>query len=70
MSKVWFVTGSSRGLGRKIVEAALESGDFAVATARKISQLDDLAAKYGQRVLPIQLDVTDKDEVVPILSCQ
>jgi NAD(P)-dependent dehydrogenase (short-subunit alcohol dehydrogenase family) len=35
MSKVWFVTGSSRGLGRALVEVALEAGDRVAATARK-----------------------------------
>jgi NAD(P)-dependent dehydrogenase (short-subunit alcohol dehydrogenase family) len=63
MSKVWFVTGSSRGLGRAIVEAALEAGDRVVATARKPAQLDDLVARYGDRVLPVALDVTSNDDV-------
>ncbi|TRW25859.1 SDR family NAD(P)-dependent oxidoreductase [Flavobacterium zepuense] len=59
MQKVWFITGSSRGLGRSLTVAVLESGDKVAATARNISQLDDLAAKYGDRLLPVQLDVTD-----------
>lgn len=63
MSKVWFVTGSSRGLGRAIVENALEAGDQVVATARDTARLDDLAARYGDRVLPVALDVTDNDAV-------
>ncbi|MFJ6088458.1 SDR family NAD(P)-dependent oxidoreductase [Streptomyces sp. NPDC092369] len=63
MSKVWFVTGSSRGLGRAIVTAALEAGDRVVATARKPAQLDDLAARYGDRIHPLALDVTDLDQV-------
>ncbi|WP_210584097.1 SDR family NAD(P)-dependent oxidoreductase [Streptomyces sp. GESEQ-35] len=63
MSKVWFVTGSSRGLGRAIIEAALEAGDQVVATARKPAQLDDLADRYGERVLPLALDVTDNNQV-------
>jgi NAD(P)-dependent dehydrogenase (short-subunit alcohol dehydrogenase family) len=63
MSKIWFVTGSSRGLGRAIVEAALEAGDQVVATARKPAQLDDLADRHGERILPLALDVTDNDQV-------
>lgn len=59
MSKVWFVTGSSRGLGRTVVEAALEAGDSVIATARKPQQMQDLVAKYGDRVMPVGLDVTD-----------
>ncbi|MFF2998043.1 SDR family NAD(P)-dependent oxidoreductase [Streptomyces sp. NPDC057950] len=63
MSKVWFVTGSSRGLGRAIVEAALEAGDQVVATARKPAQLDDLVARHGDRILPLALDVARDDDV-------
>jgi NAD(P)-dependent dehydrogenase (short-subunit alcohol dehydrogenase family) len=63
MSQVWFVTGSSRGLGRAIVEGALEAGDRVVATARKPEQLDDLVAKYGDLIRPVALDVTDPGNV-------
>ncbi|MEU8949265.1 SDR family NAD(P)-dependent oxidoreductase [Streptomyces sp. NPDC048489] len=63
MSKVWFVTGSSRGLGRAIVEAALEAGDRVVATARKPAQLDDLVVRHGDRILPLALDVARGDDV-------
>ena len=59
MSKVWFITGSSRGLGRSLTEAVLQSGDKVVATARNISQLDDLVHLYPQQIFPIPLDVTD-----------
>jgi NAD(P)-dependent dehydrogenase (short-subunit alcohol dehydrogenase family) len=63
MSKVWFVTGSSRGLGRSFVEAALERGDRVAATARSTATLDDLATAYGDAVLPLAMDVTDKAAV-------
>lgn len=59
MTRIWFVTGSSRGLGRSIVTAALEHGESVVATARRPEQLDDLVARYGDRVLPLALDVTN-----------
>ncbi|HEY6889054.1 MAG TPA: SDR family NAD(P)-dependent oxidoreductase [Solirubrobacter sp.] len=59
MPKVWFVTGSSRGLGRAIVEHALQRGDQVVATARKPERLDDLVTHHGDRVKPVALDVTD-----------
>lgn len=59
MSKVWLVTGSSRGLGRDIAIAVLERGDRLVATARDVSQLADLVEKYGDRVRTYSLDVTD-----------
>ena len=63
MSKIWFVTGSSRGLGRCFVEAALSRGDRVAATARSTGSFDDLVARYGDAVLPLELDVTDKAAV-------
>ena len=59
--KVWFITGTSRGFGREWAIAALERGDKVAATARDISTLDDLVARFGDAVLPIALDVTDRD---------
>ena len=59
MEQIWFVTGSSRGLGRALTRAALDAGDRVAATARQPAQLDDLAADYGERLHPIALDVTD-----------
>lgn len=56
---IWFITGSSRGFGRSLVLAALEAGDSVVATARRPEQLSDLGEKYGDRVFPVALDVTD-----------
>lgn len=63
MTKVWFITGSSRGLGRNLTEAVLAKGDKVVATARKPEQLKDLVQKYPGQVLALPLDVTDKDQV-------
>jgi NAD(P)-dependent dehydrogenase (short-subunit alcohol dehydrogenase family) len=61
MTKTWFITGTSRGFGREWAIAALERGDNVAATARDTSTLDDLVHTYGERLLPIALDVTDRD---------
>jgi NAD(P)-dependent dehydrogenase (short-subunit alcohol dehydrogenase family) len=61
VSQVFFLTGSSRGLGRQIAEAALAAGHQLVATARQPSQLADLADRYGRQILPVALDVTDPE---------
>jgi NADP-dependent 3-hydroxy acid dehydrogenase YdfG len=61
--KVWFVTGSSRGFGRIWTEAALQRGDKVAATARDPKALEALVATYGDAVLPLKLDVTDRDQV-------
>ncbi|MCU1412921.1 MAG: Putatine short chain dehydrogenase/reductase [Microbacteriaceae bacterium] len=57
--QVWFITGSSRGLGRALATAALDAGDRVVATARNPEQLDGLVDTYGDRALAVALDVTD-----------
>ena len=59
--KVWFVTGASRGFGREWTIAALDRGDQVAATARDTSSLDDLVATYGDALLPLRLDVTDRN---------
>ena len=59
MSKIWLITGSSRGLGRQLAEAVLAAGHQLVATARRPEQLDDLVQRYGDRVRAVALDVTD-----------
>lgn len=59
--KVWFITGTSRGFGREWAIAALERGDKVAATARDTASLDDLVAKYGAAILPLRLDVTDRE---------
>jgi NAD(P)-dependent dehydrogenase (short-subunit alcohol dehydrogenase family) len=58
-AQVWFVTGSSRGLGRAVVEEALAAGHRVVATARNPESVADLVREYGDRILAVSLDVTD-----------
>ncbi len=58
--KIWFITGTSRGFGREWTIAALKRGDKVAATARDVSTLDDLVAEFGDALLPIRLDVTDR----------
>ncbi|MEU7767574.1 SDR family oxidoreductase [Nocardia sp. NPDC049190] len=60
MSKVWFITGVSRGFGREWALAALERGDSVAGTARDLSTLDDLVVEYPDTFLPLRLDVTDR----------
>jgi NAD(P)-dependent dehydrogenase (short-subunit alcohol dehydrogenase family) len=62
-TRTWFITGASRGFGREWATAALERGESVAATARDTASLDDLADRFGDRLLPLQLDVTDRDAV-------
>src|SRR3954471_19863391 len=63
MPKTWFITGASRGFGREWSIAALERGDTVAATARDPKTLDDLVTRFGDAILPLQLDVDDRDAV-------
>jgi NAD(P)-dependent dehydrogenase (short-subunit alcohol dehydrogenase family) len=63
MAKTWFITGASRGFGREWTIAALERGDTVAATARDTATLDDLVQRFGDKIMPLRLDVTDKDAV-------
>lgn len=59
MTRTWFVTGASRGMGRELVEQALARGDRVAATLRRPEQLDDLMTRFGDRLWVRALDVTD-----------
>jgi NAD(P)-dependent dehydrogenase (short-subunit alcohol dehydrogenase family) len=59
LPKTWLITVSSRGLGRELAKAALDSGDRVVATAWRPEQLDDLVQQYGDRIRTVALDVTN-----------
>src|SRR6266446_3624751 len=63
MKKTWFITGTSKGFGRVWAEAALERGDKVAATARHLDSVQELNEKYGDNVLTLALDVTDKTAV-------
>jgi NADP-dependent 3-hydroxy acid dehydrogenase YdfG len=60
-AQTWFITGTSCGFGCEWTIAALERGDRVAAPARDTSTLDDLVEKYGTALLPLALDVTDRE---------
>jgi NAD(P)-dependent dehydrogenase (short-subunit alcohol dehydrogenase family) len=68
MAKTWFITGASRGFGKEWSIAALERGDTVAATARDTATLDDLVQQFGDKVLPLQLDVNDRDAVLAAVA--
>jgi NAD(P)-dependent dehydrogenase (short-subunit alcohol dehydrogenase family) len=63
MEKIWFITGSTRGLGRSLTEAVLKSGDKVAATARNTQHLDELIRDYPGQVFAVKMDVTDEAQV-------
>src|ERR1700719_175153 len=58
MSKIWLITGASRGLGRAFTEGVLKAGHRVVATSRNSEQLADVASRFGKSVRTVSLDVT------------
>jgi NAD(P)-dependent dehydrogenase (short-subunit alcohol dehydrogenase family) len=60
MSKVWLITGSSRGLGLALAKAVLADGHRLVATARNPDDLRDLVEQHRDRIRAVALDVTDE----------
>jgi NAD(P)-dependent dehydrogenase (short-subunit alcohol dehydrogenase family) len=63
MTKTWFISGASSGLGRLLTEKLLVRGDRIVGTLRREGALDDLLATHGSRLCVLKLDVTDADAV-------
>ena len=55
MPRTWLITGSSRGLGRALAEAALAAGENVVATARNPDQLQELVERYPGSARAVRL---------------
>ena len=64
----WLITGTSSGFGRAMTEKLLARGDRVAATLRKAGALDDLKAKYGERLWVAELDVTDTAAVRQVVD--
>jgi NAD(P)-dependent dehydrogenase (short-subunit alcohol dehydrogenase family) len=63
LTTTWLITGASRGLGRALTQRLLERGDRVVATLREASRLDDLAERFGDQILVLELDVCNVDRI-------
>ncbi|WP_428658189.1 SDR family NAD(P)-dependent oxidoreductase [Runella sp.] len=68
MKKTILITGASRGFGKIWAEAFLKRGDNVIATARTIDTLKDLVNEYGNAVLPLQLDVTNREQCFAVVN--
>ncbi len=62
-SRVWFITGTSTGFGRKLAEAVLAKGDRVIATARNEQTVADLEQQHPNNARAVRLDVTDLAQV-------
>lgn len=68
MSKTILITGASKGFGKAWTEAFLEKGYKVAATARNIEALADLKSKYGDAILPLKLDVNNREESFAVVE--
>jgi len=68
MSKTILITGASKGFGRTWTEAFLAKGYNVAATARNLDTLNDLKEKYGNAILPLQLDVNNREESLQVVQ--
>ncbi|MFN8227063.1 MAG: oxidoreductase [Mycobacterium sp.] len=64
----WLITGCSTGFGREIARAALQDGHQVVVTARSRDAVADLADEFGDRALPVALDVTDAGQIAAAVA--
>lgn len=63
-TRVLCVTGATSGIGRATAVRFLREGWRVIAVGRRRERLDELAAEYGENLLPLQLDVSDRDAVL------
>lgn len=63
MSKTWLITGATSGFGRIWMEGALARGDRVAAAVRNPDALADVVETYGDLLLPVRMDVTDREAV-------
>ena len=68
MSKSWIITGAGRGFGREFTLAALRRGDRVAATARDTAALADLVEQFGDAIVPLQLDVTNREQAFSVVQ--
>ncbi|HEX5144826.1 MAG TPA: oxidoreductase [Mycobacterium sp.] len=64
----WLITGCSTGFGREIARAALDAGHSVAVTARRAESVSDIADEYGDRALPLALDVTDTAQIAAAIA--
>ncbi|WBO21811.1 oxidoreductase [Sphingomonas abietis] len=68
MSRIWLITGVSKGLGRAVAQAALEAGDIVVGSLRQRSECDDFEAIAPGRAHARLHDVTELGAAAPLIE--
>lgn len=68
MPRTWFITGVNSGFGRKMTEQLLTRGDRVAGTARRLNEVDDLKARFGDRFWLAPLDLTDTPAIRKVVD--
>ncbi len=73
--KIALVTGASSGIGRAVAIALAKAGIVTVGAARSLDKLqqlqEEMKSQNIQNFVPVQMDVTDKNDVSkPEKFCQ
>ncbi len=72
MKKIALVTGASSGIGKSCVEIFAKNGINVIAVARRLERLielkDNVENRYDVKLLPVQLDITNKAAVSDYLT--
>ncbi|MCE7057051.1 SDR family NAD(P)-dependent oxidoreductase [Algoriphagus sp. AGSA1] len=63
--KVWYITGSSKGIGRSLVKQLLSKGHKIAATSRQVSAFSDIAS---ENFLPLEVDLTNDKSIAASLE--
>ena len=63
MTQIWFITGASKGFGLEMTQHLLNNGHCVVATSRNIEAFNGLKEQYGSDFLPLEMKVTDEDDI-------
>ena len=66
--RTWLITGVSSGFGRVMTEQLLARGDRVAGTVRDLAVMDDLKARYGERLWLAELDVSDMPAIRPVVD--
>lgn len=62
------ITGATAGFGAEMVRKFAQNGHKVIAAGRRKDRLDALATQFGESVLPVVLDVTDKQNIDSALT--
>jgi NAD(P)-dependent dehydrogenase (short-subunit alcohol dehydrogenase family) len=66
-TKVWYITGASKGMGFSVVKQLLSKGHQVAATSRSIDAFDQFS-EYGKRFLPLEVDLKNENSIAESLK--